>query len=221
MLETPRAPYRYNGETRAYPDAKMVWWSGGNPFHHHQDLARLDRVWRAPETVVVMDHSWTATARRADIVLPTTSALERNDLMVSRRDPALIYMSAVIPPIGEARDDFAILAGLAQRMGVAEAFTEGGGIRKTGCAISGRAAKRPPSRLATRCPSLRRSKRRGDRRDPAGGGTADPVRGGVHRGPPHRPSAGDGERQDRDRERGDCADGSGRLPRIPALVSAC
>ncbi len=125
MLETPRAPYRYNGETRAYPDAKMVWWSGGNPFHHHQDLARLDRVWRAPETVVVMDHSWTATARRADIVLPTTSALERNDLMVSRRDPALIYMSAVIPPIGEARDDFAILAGLAQRMGVAEAFTEG------------------------------------------------------------------------------------------------
>jgi biotin/methionine sulfoxide reductase len=125
MLEYPRTAYRYNGETRTYPDAKMIWWSGGNPFHHHQDLNRLDRVWRNPETVVVLDHSWTATARRADIVLPTTSALERDDLMVNRRDPALVYMSAAMPPKGEARDDYAILSGLAARMGTEAAFCEG------------------------------------------------------------------------------------------------
>jgi len=37
MLLSPGAPYRYQGETRHLPDAKLVWWAGGNPFHHHQD----------------------------------------------------------------------------------------------------------------------------------------------------------------------------------------
>jgi biotin/methionine sulfoxide reductase len=125
MLENPGGAYTYDGEHRTYPDAKMVWWSGGNPFHHHQDLARLDRLWQRPETVVVLDHSWTATARRADIVLPTTSALERNDMMINRRDTAMLYMSAAIPPVAEARDDYDIFADLASRMGTKAAFTEG------------------------------------------------------------------------------------------------
>lgn len=125
MLENPGGAYTYDGQQRRYPHARMVWWSGGNPFHHHQDLLRLDRVWRTPETVVVMDHSWTATARRADIVLPTTSSLERDDLMINRRDPALLFMSAAMPPFGEARDDYDILSGLARRLGTHAAFTEG------------------------------------------------------------------------------------------------
>lgn len=123
MLEKPGTPYIYNGKTRHYPDAKLVWWAGGNPFHHHQDLKRLDRAWRNPETVIVMDHSWTATARRADIILPTTSPLERNDLMINRRDAALVYMSAVIPPVAESRDDYTILSDLATRMGTEAEFT--------------------------------------------------------------------------------------------------
>lgn len=125
MLAHPGGAYTYDGQHRTYPEAKMIWWSGGNPFHHHQDLARLDRLWQRPETVVVMDHSWTATARRADIVLPTTSALERDDFMINRRDTALVYMSAAIEPVAQARDDFDIFAGLAKRMGTQYAFTQG------------------------------------------------------------------------------------------------
>ena len=125
MLNAPHGEYLYNGETRTYPDAKLVWWSGGNPFHHHQDLQKLDAAWRAPETVIVMDHSWTATARRADIVLPTTGPLERDDIMINRRDDALVFMSAVQPRYEHARDDYDILAQLAERMGTAKAFTEG------------------------------------------------------------------------------------------------
>ena len=130
MLENPGGAYTYNGKTRAYPDAKMVWWSGGNPYHHHQDLARLDRAWRNPETVVVLDHSWTATARRGDIVLPTTCPLERDDIMLNRRDTSLIYMSAAMPVMGEARDDHAILSDLAAKMGTQEAFTEGRSVEE-------------------------------------------------------------------------------------------
>lgn len=125
MLEHPGESYAYNLAERTYPDIRLVWWAGGNPFHHHQDLFRLDRAWQRPETVIVQDHSWTATARRADIVLPATTPLERDDLMLSRRDPALIYMSQRMERVGMALDDHAILRRIGAELGVAEAFTEG------------------------------------------------------------------------------------------------
>ncbi|QQM30082.1 molybdopterin-dependent oxidoreductase [Martelella lutilitoris] len=125
MLLNPGSEYPYNGGTRSYPDIRLVWWTGGNPFHHHQDLYRLEKAWQRPETVIVNEHSWTATARRADIVLPATTPLERDDIMMNRRDPALIYMSALDEPMGEALDDHDIFARLAERMGFGEAFTKG------------------------------------------------------------------------------------------------
>ncbi len=120
----PGELYAYNGETRFYPDLKLVWWSGGNPYHHHQDLFRLEKAWTRPETVIVSEHSWTATARRADIVLPATTPLERDDLMLNRRDPTLVYMSRFCSPIGQARDDFDFCADIAERLGVRREFTE-------------------------------------------------------------------------------------------------
>lgn len=124
MLDNPGVPYHYNGQTYRYPDARLVYWVGGNPFHHHMDLNHLEQAWQKPETIVVHDHSWTATARRADIVLPSTSALERSDLMINNRDKTLLMMDPVMPRYGEARDDHEIFRDLAQRFGVLEAFTE-------------------------------------------------------------------------------------------------
>lgn len=125
MLERPGERFRYDGGTYHYPDIHMICWSGGNPFHHHQDLFRLERAWRKPDTVLVTDHSWTATARRADIVLPATSPLERDDIMMQYREDQVVYMSPLKLPHGEARDDYAIFTGLSERLDVAEAFTEG------------------------------------------------------------------------------------------------
>ena len=31
-----------------YPDIRLVYWAGGNPFHHHQDLNRLRRAFNGP-----------------------------------------------------------------------------------------------------------------------------------------------------------------------------
>ena len=121
----PGATYTHDGETRAYPDLRLVWWAGGNPFHHHQDLFRLERAWTRPETVIVSDHSWTATARRADIVLPATTPLERDDLMMNRRDPVLLYLSRFHETLGQARDDYDICREIADRLGVEEAFSLG------------------------------------------------------------------------------------------------
>ncbi|WP_323764513.1 molybdopterin-dependent oxidoreductase [Marinovum sp.] len=125
MLLNPGGSYRFNGAERAYPDIRLIYWCGGNPFHHHQDLNRLEQAWTRPETVIVQDHSWTATARRADIVLPATTPFERDDLMINRRDPALLYMSKMQEPMGQARDDHEIFRMIARHFGVEEAFTEG------------------------------------------------------------------------------------------------
>ena len=124
MLLHPGQDYAYNGTTRTYPDIRLVWWTGGNPFHHHQDLRRLERAWTNPDTVIVNEHAWTATARRADIVLPATTSLERNDVFVNRRDPTMLYMSAMFDPMGQARNDHDIFAELAERSGVYSAFTQ-------------------------------------------------------------------------------------------------
>ncbi|MBV8525687.1 MAG: molybdopterin-dependent oxidoreductase, partial [Acetobacteraceae bacterium] len=80
MLLNPGGEYRYNGRTLTYPDIRVVYWAGGNPFHHHQDLDRLREAFARPDTVVVHDLAWTATARHADFVLPCTMTLEREDI---------------------------------------------------------------------------------------------------------------------------------------------
>jgi len=125
MLLNPGAPYRYNGQSRAYPGVKLVYWAGGNPFHHHQDLNRLRRAFARLDTLVVHELGWTATARHADIVLPCTMTLEREDIGGNNNDDLLVAMHQVAAPYGEARDDYAIFTELARRLGAEEAFTEG------------------------------------------------------------------------------------------------
>lgn len=125
MLLNPGGAFEYNGRTHTYPDVKIVHWAGGNPFHHHQDLNRLREAWSKPDTIIVQDIFWTAAARHADIVLPVSSPMERNDIMAAPLDGWALAMKKLVEPQGEARDDHSIFAGLAERLGFLEAFTEG------------------------------------------------------------------------------------------------
>lgn len=125
MLLNPGQDYTYNGQTRTFPDTKLLWWAGGNPFHHHQDLARLHEAFQAPETVIVNEVNWTATARHADIVVPVAAAQERMDVGAGKSDNALIPMPAHAAPPDEARVEYEIYAELSKLLGNEEAFTEG------------------------------------------------------------------------------------------------
>ena len=123
LLEGPGEGYHFDGTYDTYPDIKLVYWAGGNVFHHHQDLNRLVAAWRRPETIVVHEPFWTPMAKRADIVLPVTTPLERDDL--GGAETLLIAMTKAIEPWAEARADSAVYAALAERLGFGHDFTEG------------------------------------------------------------------------------------------------
>jgi len=124
LLLHPGMTIDYNGRKITFPEIKLIYWCGGNPFHHHQDINRLVQAWQRPETVIVHEIFWTPTARYADIVLPATTTLERNDIAASA-DRYMFAMHQAIEPVGGARNDFDILADLAERHGFREDFTEG------------------------------------------------------------------------------------------------
>jgi biotin/methionine sulfoxide reductase len=130
MLLKPGEPFDYNGLRLTYPDIKLVYWAGGNPFHHHQNLPRLRRALGRPDTVVVHEPYWTAMAKHADIVVPSTTFAERDDLSGSRNDPVLMAMPQLTEPYAQARDDYDVFAMLARHLGIDDAFTEGRSSRE-------------------------------------------------------------------------------------------
>ncbi|WP_372800237.1 molybdopterin-dependent oxidoreductase [Paracoccus seriniphilus] len=125
MLLNPGQGYDYNGEKRVFPDVRLVWWAGGNPFHHHQDLNRLREAFQQPEIIIVNELNWTATARHADIVLPVAAPQERCDFGAGTQDNALIPMPKLVDPPCEARCEYDIYCDLAARLDVLDAFSEG------------------------------------------------------------------------------------------------
>lgn len=125
LLLRPGDTIDYDGQPLTFPDIRLVYWVGGNPFHHHQDINRLLRAWRRPETIVAHDFVWSALARHADIVLPATTTLERNDIAAARFDRHVTAMRRAVAPVGESRSDFEIFAGIARRLGLGDAYTEG------------------------------------------------------------------------------------------------
>lgn len=124
MLLRPNETVRYNGQTLTYPDIKMVYWAGGNPFHHHQDLNKLRRAWAKPEVVIVNDSWWNATTRHADIVLPAKLQFERNDIVCTKGSRHIFAAAQVVACPVDARSDYEIFSSLAARMGQHYRFTE-------------------------------------------------------------------------------------------------
>ena len=124
LLLNPGENFDFDGKEYKYPDIKLIYWAGGNPFHHHQDLNRLLQAWQKPETIISNEWCWNSLAKYSDIVLPCTTSLERQDIMLTPRDPYVVSMSKLVEPFGLAKNDFDIFKGIANKMGVEKIFTE-------------------------------------------------------------------------------------------------
>lgn len=125
MLLSPGTTFDYNGQQLIYPDIRLVYWCGGNPFHHQQDLNRFVRAWQRPESIIVHDAWWTPVARFADIVFPIATMLERNDFAAGSGDPWLSAMHRAVDPPPGVRTDFEVFTALAHKLGFGPDFTQG------------------------------------------------------------------------------------------------
>ncbi len=125
LLLNPGETFHFDGKEYEYPDIKLIYWAGGNPFHHHQDINKLLLAWQKPETIISNEWCWNSLAKYSDIILPCTTPLERQDIMLTPRDPYVISMSKLVEPFKEAKSDFDIFKGIAKKLDVENLFTGG------------------------------------------------------------------------------------------------
>ncbi|MCL6263749.1 trimethylamine-N-oxide reductase TorA [Craterilacuibacter sp. RT1T] len=117
----------YNGSKVKLPPYKMAIYCGSNQWHRQQDRNKMKKAFRALETVVSVDYTWTATCRFADIVLPACTQFERNDIDAygSYSNRGVIAMHKLVDPLFHSRPDFEIFRELTRRFGRDKEYSRG------------------------------------------------------------------------------------------------
>jgi assimilatory nitrate reductase catalytic subunit len=110
--------FRAVGEGRV----KALWIIHTNPAVSMPEADAVSAAIKACDFTVVSDiTAETDTARLADVLLPATAWAEK-DGTVTNSDRTISRQRAVLPPPGQARSDWAILAEVGRRMGWRDAF---------------------------------------------------------------------------------------------------
>ncbi|HEY6493723.1 MAG TPA: molybdopterin-dependent oxidoreductase [Trebonia sp.] len=117
LLLRPGETLEHNGTEIRLPATELIYSAGGNPFHHNLNLNQFVTAWQRPGTVIVHEPWWTPPAKFADIVLPSTTTMERNDISAADHSRFWIAMHQVVAPHAQARNDFDIFCALADRLG--------------------------------------------------------------------------------------------------------
>ncbi len=125
LLLDPGGTLEHDGRVIDLPHTEVIYSAGGNPFHHNLNLNRFLRGWQRPGTVIVHEQWWNPPAKHADIVLPSTTTMERNDIAAADHSRFWIAMHQVMPPHAQSRNDFDMFAELADRLGFGAAYHQG------------------------------------------------------------------------------------------------
>lgn len=100
------------------PPVSCIVVTRSNPLTQLPDTSRVQQAFRSRDFVVVIDFFLTDTAAEADLVLPCTTFLEEEDVVVSSWNNYVSYMPRVVEPVRESRSDLSIFTALAERMGL-------------------------------------------------------------------------------------------------------
>ena len=103
-----------------HADYKLFFVFNGNPVNQHAYAKKWVEALHQLEFMVVMEQFMTSTAKYADIVLPTCTLWERNDIIAGGTTPHYVYLKKVIEPMYESKSPLQIAFELADRLGIPE-----------------------------------------------------------------------------------------------------
>jgi anaerobic selenocysteine-containing dehydrogenase len=104
------------------PPIRMAWVTAANPVAMLPESQTVRQALESRELTVVVDAFLTDTARTADIVLPTTTFLEEDDLLGAYGHHWLAEMQPVVKPPANVKSDYQIVQELAARVGLQDRF---------------------------------------------------------------------------------------------------
>jgi len=105
-------------------DIKAIINVGGNYLIQGSDVHKNIRAFRKAEFTLCIDRFLTDTARYCDVVLPSTTFLERNDVVAGGGNYFLYSNKVQSQPKG-TRHDYDIFSELAERLGFGDQYSEG------------------------------------------------------------------------------------------------
>ncbi|MFC2006343.1 molybdopterin-dependent oxidoreductase, partial [Chloroflexota bacterium] len=91
------------GRAGGYPaDLKMLMVISANPVNQYPNTNKMVRALKELEFITIAEQAMTATARFADILLPVSTYMERNDITVGGAPPVYGYVNKIIEPLYES-----------------------------------------------------------------------------------------------------------------------
>lgn len=107
------------GKAGGYPtDYKLLYLVNYNFLNQVLNINKTIQALKKLEFIVTQEQFMTSTAKFADVILPTSTRLERNDLCVGNALPSYGYLKKVVEPLGECKSHFEICLELAKRLGI-------------------------------------------------------------------------------------------------------
>lgn len=100
---------------RPYP-VRAMYISGTNIVCTYPDQERTIAALKELDLLVVASDEMTPTAELADYFLPKTTLLEEEEILFAQGEPCLEMTRKVYEPLGEARTDVEIVAGLSEAL---------------------------------------------------------------------------------------------------------
>jgi anaerobic dimethyl sulfoxide reductase subunit A len=114
------------GKAGGYPtDIHAVYVLGGNALNQSSDIRKNIAAMEKLDFVVSHNNFLTPTARYCDVVFPSASPFEKEDIGLPWAGNYLLYKPQILAPQGQARNDYDALCDLADRLGFADEFSEG------------------------------------------------------------------------------------------------
>jgi len=127
LINKPGQTVTYKGETITYPKVEFMLSAGISVIGCQPNINELIEALRKLDTFVVVDPWWTPSAKMADIVLPATTIMERDDITSATpySNDRIFAMKKVVEPRYESKDDYWIFTQLAKRFDKEKSYTRG------------------------------------------------------------------------------------------------